>query len=140
NGGDTGVITVNTGTSHLAAESAHAGTVLGDYTSSSEERRDGNPYLSGSGTTVGAIAVAKSDAVVCTFTNTRNTGSIEVKKTLSPAADPGLFELAVDGTVPAAGSGVGNGGDTGAVTVNTGSSHTAAESAHAGTVLGDYTS
>src|SRR5205807_788524 len=114
------------------------GTVLSDYTSSYVCTKNGNPYLSGSGASVGADAEGDVEGVVCTFTNTRNTGSIEVKKTLSPASDPGRFDLAVDG-VPGV-TNVGNGGDTGAITVNTGTAHTAAESAHAGTVLGDYTS
>src|SRR4029077_19506050 len=91
----------------------------------------------GSGTSISGITVAKGDAVVCTFTNTRNTGTIEVKKTLVPSSDAGTFDLSVDGAVKA--SGVGNGGTTGAVSVNTGT-HAASEAAHAGTLIGDYTS
>src|SRR5258706_6462357 len=36
-------------------------------------------------------------SIVCTITNVRETGTLVVKKSLSPNTDPGLFDLQVDG-------------------------------------------
>lgn len=63
-------------------------------------------------------------------------GTITVTKTLVPAADPGRFDLQIDGAAAAAG--VGDGGTTGPVTVPAGE-HTIAETAAAGSSLDDYT-
>ena len=84
--------------------------------------------------------MTSSPAVTCTITNTRQTGTLTISKVLSPASDPGRFNLLIDGSSPNAGSNnVGNGGTTGPTSVNTGS-HTFGEVAHSGTSLGDYTS
>ena len=64
------------------------------------------------------IPVEAGDAWTCTFTNTRDTGTIEVVKELDPPGDPGLFDLIVDATTEA--TDVGDGGTTGAITVDTG--------------------
>ena len=134
NGGTTGPTSVNTG-SHTFGEVAHSGTSLGDYTSS-WSCSDGT---SGSGTG-SSVSVTSSPAVTCTITNTRKTGTLTISKVLSPASDPGRFDLQIDGSSPNAGSqNVGNGGTTGPTSVNTGS-HTFGEVAHSGTSLGDYTS
>ncbi|HEX9943512.1 MAG TPA: hypothetical protein VGG03_15980 [Thermoanaerobaculia bacterium] len=61
---------------------------------------------------------------------------LTVKKVLSPANDPGRFNLRVDGTVKA--SAVGNGGSTGSLVVSAGT-HTVSETAAAGTNLANYT-
>jgi prealbumin domain-containing protein len=61
---------------------------------------------------------------------------LTVRKVLSPAGDPGRFNLRIDGTVRA--SGVGNGGSTGALEVTAGT-HTVSETAAPGTNLADYT-
>ena len=76
-GDNTGFITVNTGT-HTVGELEVAGTPLSDYTSSIS--CDTTPVTAGDGTTLGGIVVAKGDAITCTITNSRNKGSIELKK------------------------------------------------------------
>ena len=89
---------------------------------------------SGSGTSsLSGITVGTGDAFVCTITNTRKTGTIEVIKNLDPTTDPGKFNLQVDGTTKK--TDAGNGGTTGAVTVNTGSNHSVGETAGTGTSL-----
>jgi uncharacterized repeat protein (TIGR01451 family) len=67
----------------------------------------------------------------------RAQGTIEVKKVLSPATDPGKFNLAVD--VETQASNVGDGGTTGQVTVWAGD-HTASEAAGTATDLANYSS
>ena len=64
------------------------------------------------------------------------TGKLEVKKSLSPADDPGRFDLQIDGKTLA--SGAGNNGTTGEQSVKAGS-HTVAEAAKSGTSLSNYT-
>ena len=82
--------------------------------------------------------VQDGDQWTCTITNTRRTSTLSVRKVLSPAGDAGKFNLLIDGAAPDAGSiNVGNGGSTGATTVNTGS-HTFGESAGTATSLSDY--
>ena len=86
------------------------------------------------------VSVGFGDDIVCTITNTRETGTIVVTKNLNPNTDPGKFNLQIDGSSPNAGSqNVGNGGTTGAVTVNTGS-HSVGETGGTGTSLSNYTS
>jgi Ca2+-binding RTX toxin-like protein len=58
-----------------------------------------------------------------------------VVKSLSPATDPGRFNLQVDGTTQAANAG--NGASTGAISVNTGN-HTVGETAGTNANLDDY--
>jgi hypothetical protein len=100
--------------------------------------------VSGSGTSatpdkpnrVVSITIAADGNVDCTFTNTK-LPTLTVTKTVVPAADPGKFNLAIDGTNYA--TNVGNGGSTGAQIVSIGQ-HTASESAGTGTTLGNYDS
>ena len=72
------------------------------------------------------------------------TGTIVVNKVLTPASDPGKFNLQIDGANKA--TDVGNGGTTGAVTVAAGTSaspganHTVGETAGTGTDLNNYNS
>jgi hypothetical protein len=84
------------------------------------------------------ITLGAGQTTTCTFTNTQDTGTITVNKTLSPSNDAGKFNLSVDGTNKA--TDVGDGGTTGAVTVLTTGTHTIGESAGAGTTLSDYNS
>ena len=84
-----------------------------------------------------SVDVTKDADVVCTILNTRETGDLTVIKALSPSDDPGLFDLLIDGNVEA--DEVGDGGTTGAVTVNTGT-HTVGEEAGDGFSLGNYSS
>jgi uncharacterized repeat protein (TIGR01451 family) len=64
-------------------------------------------------------------------------GTVEVKKVLSPAGDPGLFNLQINGTTRAAN--VGDGGTTGAISIAAGT-YPVAELAGTGTSLSNYTS
>ena len=49
------------------------------------------------------MAVGYGDDIVCTITNTRKTGKLEVVKNLNPNTDPGKFNLQIDGTTRSAG-------------------------------------
>ena len=123
-----GSTTVASGT-HTVGE---AGASLGDYSSyTSCKNAAGYEVAKGSG--VLNVTVAGKDAITCTITNTRKTGTIVVKKQLMPSTDPGLFDLQVDGADVA--TQVGDGG-TGSKVVNTGT-HTVGE---AGANLADYAS
>jgi len=123
-----GSTTVASGT-HTVGE---AGASLGDYSSyTSCKNAAGYEVAKGSG--VLNVTVAGKDAITCTITNTRKTGTIVVKKQLMPSTDPGLFDLQVDGADVA--TQVGDGG-TGSKVVNTGT-HTVGES---GANLADYAS
>jgi hypothetical protein len=83
------------------------------------------------------VTVSPGEDVVCTFTNTRDTGTITVIKDQRPDSDTGKFNLQIDGTTKAAN--VGDNGTTGKVTVLTGS-HEVSETAGTNTSLADYTS
>jgi hypothetical protein len=78
------------------------------------------------------IKVGLDEHVLCTFTNTRKTGTIVVRKDLVPAADAGRFDLLVDGSVAV--SQAGDGAASAPVTVKTGT-HQVGET---GAALGDY--
>jgi hypothetical protein len=83
-------------------------------------------------------SVSDTENVVCTFTNTRDTGRVVVNKQIVPAFDNGRFNLAIDGTNKA--TNVGDNGTTGNVTVLTGA-HSASEAAFsANTDMTDYDS
>jgi hypothetical protein len=84
------------------------------------------------------VTLASDQNIVCTITNTRQTGTLTVNKVLSPANDPGRFNLQIDGATAGTGANVGNGGTTGAIPLVTGA-HTVREVAGTGTSLSDYT-
>ncbi|UTI64569.1 hypothetical protein NBH00_24945 [Paraconexibacter antarcticus] len=133
-GGTTGAQTLNTG-SYGVGEAGAGTTKLSDYAASThcvDKAGAAVPLVAGK------VAVTTGSEIVCTITNTRKTGTLEVKKVLSPAADPGKFDLQIDGTTAGTGGNVGNGGTTGAQTLNTGS-YGVGEVAHTGTSLSDYT-
>ncbi len=101
------------------------------------------------GTLSGDVTVAGRKAILCTITNARRTGSIQVVKDLDPGSDGGRFNLSVDGVGRDVASGPGMGGadfgdlsQSAAITVATGASHTVAEvgSASPATSLSDYVS
>ena len=75
--------------------------------------------------------------IVCTITNTRETGKLEVVKNLNPSTDPGKFNLQIDGNTDPQGANVGDGGTTGEETLNTGT-HNVGEAAGTGTTLTNY--
>ena len=84
------------------------------------------------------VNVTTGSDIVCTITNTRETGKLEVKKNLIPTNDPGLFDLQIDGVTDPDADGVGHNGTTGEKTLNTGT-HTVGEAAGNGaTDLADY--
>ncbi|HWD62088.1 MAG TPA: hypothetical protein VG369_06290, partial [Humibacter sp.] len=90
-GGDTGVISVATGSSHSVSEAAHSGTSLADYTSTWSCSTNGGTATTGSGASVTGLTVAKGDAVVCTFTNTRKSSITIVKDAIGTKDDTFSF-------------------------------------------------
>lgn len=133
-GEGTGEKTVSPGAWKLS-EAAGTDTVMADYGQELGCLERGT--TTEVGVTEGEISLSVGDDVVCTFTNTRKTGTIKLVKQLSPASDPGLFNLQLDGSTKAAN--VGNGGASDTLTVNTGG-YTVSEVAGTGTSLADYTS
>ncbi len=88
-----------------------------------------------------SFTVAPGENVTCYFTNTRDTGTMTVFKTLVPYNDSGRFDLHINGPTPDTAYDKGNNGTTGPQTVVTGS-YTASETASAGTNtnMSDYSS
>jgi hypothetical protein len=76
--------------------------------------------------------------VTCTFTNTRKTHTLTVKKTLIPSSDAGKFDLSIGGSVVTGANGVGDGG-SGSSTVSVGAATSVSEATHTGTTAGNYT-
>ena len=76
------------------------------------------------------MATATADSKHCA-------GSITIVKTLNPRTDDGRFNLEIDGKVAGGAAGVGDGGTTGTIAVDSGS-RTVGESAATGTSLSDY--
>ncbi len=141
NDGTTGEETLNTG-SHNVGETAGTDTDLADYQKSIVCKDDNGSrcdVAETSGDDGGPLTVpVTTDAdIVCVITNTRETGTLEVRKDLDPNTDAGLFDLQIDGTTDPDANDVGNGGSTGEETLNTGN-HTVGEAASAGTDLADY--
>jgi uncharacterized repeat protein (TIGR01451 family) len=68
-----------------------------------------------------------------------NSGRLEVRKVLSPALDPGLFNLQINGATAGTGANVGNNGTTGEIIVTAGN-NTVGETAGTATSLANYTS
>ena len=123
----TGANAVDTGTYYVSESGG-----LSTYNTSLACTRGGTPFAPGAN---GQVSVGRNDVVVCTFTNTRQQGKIEVVKDLVPSDSSGRFSLLIDGAVYA--TDVGNGGSTGEQSVDTGS-HSIAETPAAGTNPADY--
>jgi len=131
-GGSTGAQRLPVG-SYVVAESPASGSprTLGDYDTTLECLDRGQPVAVGSD---GSVAVTAESEVVCTYTNRRK-ATIEVTKALTPADDPGIFSLTVDGNVVVTG---GDGTTSGVIALPVGP-HTVAEtSGGADTTLADY--
>ncbi|UVJ41003.1 DUF11 domain-containing protein [Arthrobacter sp. CJ23] len=80
------------------------------------------------------INILPGHIVTCTFTNAKQTANVKVAKQLTPAADPGRFDLNINGVPQGSPGGVGNGFVSNpAVVVVLGESVTVSEAAHAGT-------
>ena len=140
-GGSTGEETLNTGT-HNVGEAAGTATEPGRLPKSIScvDTANGNAAVaSTSGDSAGPldVSVTYGSDIVCTITNTRETGKLEVVKDLIPSADPGQFNLQIDGSTPPSGAAVGDGGTTGEKTLNTGT-HNVGETAVVGTDLANY--
>jgi hypothetical protein len=125
-----------TGSGYTVSEAAGTGTSLAKYDSSVECKDGATTVASGSGTSLSGVPVVEGRNVICTFTNVRRPGTIQVVKELVPATDQGRFDLAVDGTVVKAGAGDGQGGSTGVAP----GSHTVSEAGAGGTSLASYDS
>ena len=83
------------------------------------------------------VNVTDGSDIVCTITNTRKDGKLEVVKKLVPTTDPGRFDLRIDNTVEK--DEATHNDTTGEKTLNTGD-HTVSETADDETSLDDYTS
>jgi len=132
--GDGGTTAVKPGTYRIR-ETAAAGAVLTDYTSSYACTLDGSAGPSGTGTGF-QLTVAASDQLDCTFVNDHK-ATITLAKALLPSTDPGRFNLAIAGvgTVKAS---AGN-GDSGSRQVPYGT-YTVRETGAAGSALANYVS
>src|SRR5439155_913539 len=100
-GGDSGDPTsVSPYTSHVIGEiPGDSSTRLNQYTSTTECTKNGEAYLANeAGIRRDSIDVGSNDHVICTITNTRKQGTVEVIKDLVPATDGGSFNLQVDGS------------------------------------------
>ena len=127
--GSTGANAVDTGTFYVSETGG-----LADYTSELDCTRNGDDFTPGID---GEVTVGAEDVVVCEFTNTRDTGMIEVIKDLKPADDSGKFLLYIQGVYTT--GPVGDEGTTGKQTVDTGT-YTVGEFAADGTNPDKYTS
>ena len=150
NGGTTGPQMVSVGT-HTVSEAGAGTTNLANYRTTIRCTRtfetDGPNTLQtvvivppGGGTlaaTTTDVPVAANDLVVCTITNTRGRGTLEVVKHLVPPTDTGRFDLVIDGTTDRAAAG--NGDSTGPVAVDAGT-HMVSEVGNGTTNLADYAS
>ncbi|MGD9030273.1 MAG: hypothetical protein PVG25_10705, partial [Anaerolineae bacterium] len=85
----------------------------------------------------GRVYVGDDEVVTCVYTNTRQTGRIQVVKVLEPDSASGRFNLQIDGMTDPDAQGVGDGGSTGIETVETGE-HTVGETPGTGTDPDDY--
>ncbi len=140
-GGSTGEQPLNTGT-HNVGEIAGTSTDLANYQKSIScvDTANGNAAVaSTSGDSAGPldVTVTYGSDIVCTITNTRETGKLEVVKDLNPSGDPGKFNLQINGNTPPSGVAVGDGGTTGEQPLNTGT-HNVGETAVIGTDLANY--
>ena len=105
----------------------HVGTNLADYQKSIECVRQRRAATSSPGRAADSagplnVTVAYGDDIVCTITNTRETGKLEVVKDLNPSTDPGTLQPA-DRRHDRRSANVGDGGTTGEKTLNTGTAH-----------------
>lgn len=85
-----------------------------------------------------AVTVNPGDTIVCTYINTRDTGTIEVIKNINPTDDAGVFDLKISGTTHK--EDASHGDTTGAVQVTTGSYDVSELAGDANTDLADYSS
>ena len=134
--GASGADPLTTGTKTVATNTYFVSETggLSDYGSSLSCTKNGQAYTPGADN---SLVVAKDDVFVCTFTNTRKTGTVTVSKALAPTSDSGKFDLKINNVTKA--SNIGDGGTTGAQITDTGSV-TVSEAAYTGTDLANYVS
>ena len=139
-GDTTGEKTLNTGPHTVGELAGSAATDLDDYqkaircidTANANQEVLNQPADDADA----SVQVDSGDDIVCTITNTRETGRLEVVKDLIPATDPGTFDLQIDGSTEK--QDAVDGDTTGEKTLNTGP-HTVGELAgSAATDLDDY--
>ncbi|WP_299178598.1 hypothetical protein [uncultured Neptuniibacter sp.] len=119
---------------HTVTESVPAGYTLDRVECEEVGGTTGDPSTGVNG--FAEISLDDGETIICRFYN-KPLPRIRVLKALIPSNDSGLFDLRVDGSVEAAS--VGDGGDTGWVTVNVGS-HSVSELGSGGTDLNNYVS
>jgi uncharacterized repeat protein (TIGR01451 family) len=134
--GTTGPNTVDTGT-YFVSESFDSPTKASDYTTSLVCTDNGNAVTPGAGN---SLAVADGHTLVCTFTNTRKTGSVEVKKTWNGLKGNVTLKIGTGagGSQVDSQALVGADGTTGPNTVDTGT-YFVSESFDSPTDASDYT-
>jgi hypothetical protein len=136
-GQSTTKVTVPTGANSVG-ETAGTGTTLADFTSSYSCSDSQGPVTVGKD---GSLNVAAGQDVSCTVTNTRNTGTLKLTKTVvwpDPVpADTGKFNLQINGATKLADATSGQ--STAVTTVPTGA-NSVGETAGTGTTLADFTS
>ena len=134
--GTTGEKTVDQGT-YFVSEVFNSPSSADDYTTTLACTDNGEPVTPGQN---GGVDVASTHAVVCTFTNTRKTGSIELVKTW--VGDKGNVTLKIGtasgGSQVASQTLVGADGTTGTKTVDSGT-YFVSESFDTPTKASDYT-
>ncbi len=124
NGGSTGVRNVISGTYAISeVGGSEPLTNLADYVSNwscSLSGRGPSPVVaSGSGTTIAPIQVNSGESLVCTFTNDRMRGTLDIRKDVVPP-DHSQWTLSASGPSPIDDHIVGTGGSTLATAVDTG--------------------
>jgi hypothetical protein len=136
NGGSVGPVTVGAGSHTVSEQAGNASTDLGLFNQSIA-------CVDGEGTTVpndaGKVEVESNQDVTCTFTNTRKSGTISIKKLVvwpDPVpADTGKFDLLLNSSVALADASSGD--STGKITVATGN-NVVGEQAGTGTDLANF--
>lgn len=141
--GTTGQIIIGAGTSVnpsstiQVGETAYTGTTLSDYGSTiscvdrGKTTYDGGPAKTQNGSGPLSLPVGKNDDIVCTITNTRNAGNIEIVKDVTPDDPSTGWDFAVNGSRSFSSTIYGD-GTTGAQYAPLGT-YEIVESAHSGT-------
>jgi len=111
---------------HTVGETAYPGTSLAGYVATYSGDCTADTHI---------VTAVSGQNVTCTITNTRQTGTLTVRKVCVPVDDPGKFNLRIDGVVRTTDATCGQ--STGAITVPAGT-HTFGETAGTGTSLANY--
>jgi uncharacterized repeat protein (TIGR01451 family) len=120
------------------------GVAAGTYTVSEDQQTNYHVTASScsgetapqAATTSLSVTVSPGENVTCTFTNTRDTGTIEVIKNLNPTDDDGTFDLRISGVTKK--EDASHGDTTGAVQVVTGNYDVSELAGDVNTSLSDY--